>query len=352
MKILYLYSEIGAYNIPVLRHLVRDHRAEVHVVSWDRMRLKPYEPPPLAGVTYYARSSLTPRGIYKLAERLAPDLIYVSGWMDRGYLPTTQRFKARGVPVVTGFDDQWVGSLRQRLGAAIFPFYYRRFFSHAWVAGPRQYEFARRLGFGSEEIIFDMLSCDHGLFDQAAETLLAKRAAYPRSFLYVGNYRAVKGTDILAQAYRHYRSRYGGNWPLLCAGNGEMQGLLEGEPGIELLGFLAQPELARLCARVGVFILPSRHDQWGVVVHEFAAAGLPLLLSNHVGAKATYLIEGFNGWSYPDDSPEALAESMDRFSRQSDESLLTMGANSCKLARRIDPAISAGSLVSVIAARR
>jgi glycosyltransferase involved in cell wall biosynthesis len=352
MKILYLYSEIGAYNIPVLRCLVADHGAEVHVVAWDRAKLKPFSPPAVSGVTYYARSQLTEKTILELAERICPDLIYISGWMDRGYLPTASLFKRRGVPVVTGFDDQWVGNLRQRVGAAIFPFYYRRFFSHAWVAGPRQYEFARRLGFASDEILFDLLTCDYTLFNDAAETLAAKRSAYPRTFLYVGNFRAVKGTDILARAYREYRTEHGGTWPLLCAGNGEMQSLLEGEPGIELLGFVAQSELARLCARAGVFILPSRHDQWGVVVHEFAAAGLPLLVSAHVGAKATFLVEGFNGRSYPGNNPDALSRMMAEFSNQSDAALLKMSENSRRLARRIDPSVSAASLVSAISRKK
>ena len=348
MKIVYLYSELGPYNIPVFQCLTKTYRARIHVVHWDHKKLKPYIPATVENVSYYKRSEYSAKEIYRLAKSIDPDIIYISGWMDKEYLPTARRFKKKGIPVVVGFDDQWHGNLRQRLGAIAFPFLYKNYFSHAWVSGPRQYEFAKRLGFENRHIIIDMLSCDYNLFNEAGEALIQKRTRYPRTFFYVGNFSEKKGTDILLKAFKQYRRTFGGDWKLICIGNGEMWHLLENESGIEVIDYMYQREIVNLCARLGVFVLPSRREPWGVVVHEFATAGLPLLLSDSVGAKDTFLIEGYNGISYANNSVAALSRAMFDLSIKSESELLEMGSNSRKLASRITPATSAASFVSIV----
>ena len=69
MKILFLYSEIGPYNIPVFQCLVRNHGAEVHVVCWDKHRLTPYVPPPIQGVMWYRRSELSSKRSFRTPQR-------------------------------------------------------------------------------------------------------------------------------------------------------------------------------------------------------------------------------------------------------------------------------------------
>jgi len=347
MKILYLYSEIGPYNIPVFKCLTQFYGASIHVVHWDHKKLKPYSPPLVENVLYYKRSQYSSEQIYKLAQTIAPDIIYVSGWMDKDYLPTARRFKAHGIPVVSGFDDQWFGNLRQRIGVFAFRLHYKNYFTHAWVSGPRQYEFARHLGFDNRHILFDLYSCDYSLFDEAAKTLIKKRKNYPKSFLYVGNFSIKKGTDILVKSFKEYRRAFNGDWTLICVGNGELRHLLENEPGCEVIDYMNQHELAYLCGRSGVFVLPSRKEAWGVVVHEFATAGLPLLLSENVGAKASFFIEGFNGISYANNSADILSRAMFDLSEKADSLLQKMGENSRKLASRITPATSAASIVSI-----
>jgi glycosyltransferase involved in cell wall biosynthesis len=48
----------------------------------------------------------------------------------------------------------------------------------------------------------------------------------------------------------------------------------------------------------GCLILPSLHEPWGMVVHEFSAAGLPLILSDQVGSRFSYLINNENGYLF------------------------------------------------------
>ena len=121
MKILYLYSEIMPYNIPVLEEFVQNCNCEVHVVHWDHKGLNPYKPPKFGNVIYYKRSGYNKSQLLKLTREIQPDIINISGWMDKDYLSVVKKFKEQGIPVVTGFDDQWVGTLRQRVGSLIFP---------------------------------------------------------------------------------------------------------------------------------------------------------------------------------------------------------------------------------------
>lgn len=348
MKILYLYSELGPYNIPVIKVLVDRYHAEIRIISWDKNKLKPYIPPKVEGVSYYSRSAMTPRQICEFANEFDPDLAYISGWMDKGYLKAARMLKVRNIPVVTGFDDIWVGNMRQKIGALVFRCYLNRYFSDAWVAGPRQFEFARRLGFANKNIIYDLLSFDHNIFRNKAFGTSKAEGEYPKSFLYIGNFRKVKGTDILVRAFRHYRDTLSGTWRLTCVGNGKLKNLLRNQPDITVHNYLEQEELVRICQASGCFVLPSRHDQWGVVVHECAAAGLPLLLSKNVGAKSTFLIEGYNGMSYSGNSAEELAKAMHVMSHKSDEELLSMSANSIELSNRITPETSAANFVSLV----
>ena len=210
------------------------------------------------GVTFYKRSDYSSKDLLLFVLSLKPDIVYISGWMDKGYLKITSRLKKQGVPVVAGFDDMWEGRLRQRIGAILFPFYLKKYFSHAWVAGPYQFEFAKRLGFSNKEVIFDLLSANTAKF-----TLPERKKKEQKSFLYVGNFRAVKGTDILAEAYSIYRSELQGSWGLTCVGNGEMEEVLKYNKEIEIHPYANESELKAIASNCDVFVLPSRHDQWG-----------------------------------------------------------------------------------------
>jgi glycosyltransferase involved in cell wall biosynthesis len=75
-------------------------------------------------------------------------------------------------------------------------------------------------------------------------------------------------------------------------------------------GGLAEDELARRYVEADVFALVSRHEPWGVVVNEAAASGLPLVLSDRVGAARDLLREGENGFLVPADDVDAAASAL------------------------------------------
>src|SRR5262249_45925173 len=76
-------------------------------------------------------------------------------------------------------------------------------------------------------------------------------------------------------------------------------------------GFQAPERLSDYFGRCDVFILPSRHDGWGVVVNQALAAGLPIITSDAVGAGLDYVENGFNGLRVPACDVDALYPAME-----------------------------------------
>ncbi len=354
MKILYLYTELMGYNLPVLRQLVERYGARIDVIHWNRNKLTPFRPDPIPGVTFHERSAFSPAAMVEFALKISPDVVYITAWMDRGYLPVARALKARGVPVVTGLDSQWTGSLRQRVGAQLVRWVYKpRYFSHVWVPGPLQFEYAARIGFHKDEVICNLLTGDSPLFSQAARARAqasgGEKSLRPmHGFLFVGRFAQDKGIDTLVSAYDIYLKQYGGTWGLTCVGNGPMQALLDNRPGIVVEPFLSQPELVERALGAGAFVLPSRYEPWGVVVHEFATAGLPLILSDKIGARLQFLINGYNGYTFQGDTAASLAAAMHRISSLDDARRVAMGVASARLAQAVTPEIAAASLMSVV----
>jgi glycosyltransferase involved in cell wall biosynthesis len=54
---------------------------------------------------------------------------------------------------------------------------------------------------------------------------------------------------------------------------------------IQFLGFQQPNAMPEIFAAADAFVLPSRHDGWGVVVNEALGAGLPIIVSDRVGAR-------------------------------------------------------------------
>jgi glycosyltransferase involved in cell wall biosynthesis len=75
-------------------------------------------------------------------------------------------------------------------------------------------------------------------------------------------------------------------------------------------GGLSEAELAQHYVDADVFALLSRHEPWGVVVNEAAASGLPLLLSERVGAAYDLLRDGENGFLVPAEDAATAAEAL------------------------------------------
>jgi len=347
MKILFLHAEVMGYTMATINALINSGN-DVHVIHWDHKKLTPYQPPSISNLHMYPRSQMNKSAITKIVNEISPTITVVSGWMDKDYLSVVKGLRAKKSKVVVGFDDQWHGTIRQRWAALLGAFgFFNKYFSHAWVSGSYQFEYARRLGFNKKNIIFDLYSADIELFQKAYEkNVNNKHANYPRRFLFVGRFESIKGLDILLEAWEII-SRTNHNWELHLVGNGSMKERLMKISGIIVKDFMQPDELMSEVADAGCFVLPSQGEPWGVVIHEFAAAGLPIIASNVVGAASSFIIPGMNGVLFSVDDAKSLASKMLYIMELDNSDLARMGDISNALAKRITPESSAANLISI-----
>jgi len=345
MRIAVLFSRLSGYMAACLRTLREQHDVELLVIRIPPAENAPFDDRHFAWISrLYDRDALDAAEMKAHVERFAPDAIFMSGWFDRGYLQVARAMREQGVLVIAGSDAQWTGAWRQQLGRLIAPWYLHSAIDVLWVAGERQRQFARRLGYRGERCWSGVYCCDWDRF----ASCYAERHSWPRAFLFVGRYVRVKGIDVLVEAYRQYRHDASDPWPLICAGSGEMETQIEGQDGIENVGFVQPDELPGLMMRAGAFVLPSRREPWGVVVQEAAAAGLPLLCSDACGAAVHLLQDSYNGYVVQSKSADHLARRMTTISTGVDEQRARMGARSHELSKQFTPAQWADTLIEGI----
>jgi glycosyltransferase involved in cell wall biosynthesis len=133
-------------------------------------------------------------------------------------------------------------------------------------------------------------------------------------FLFCGQMIPRKGIDLLLAAFRRVLESGHVARLILAGREANVAAVLRELPSavsahIELVGFQAPAALPALFGRADVFVLPSRHDGWGVVVNQALGAGLPIIVSARVGA-SELITPGREGLIVPAGDVEALAAAM------------------------------------------
>jgi glycosyltransferase involved in cell wall biosynthesis len=158
-------------------------------------------------------------------------------------------------------------------------------------------------------------------------------------FLYCGQLIHRKGVDLLCRAFCELLQT-GANARLTLAGEGPLkESLQQAVPEryrdrVIFLGFQSMDALPRIFGDADVFVLPSRHDGWGVVVNQAVAAGLPVIATEAVGA-AEDLVQGQGtGWVIPADDEQAILNAMQQAIAEQRQ-LPVMSRNAFNIAKKI-----------------
>src|SRR5690606_26265527 len=142
------------------------------------------------------------------------------GWVDKDYLKISKLLKSKGVATVVVSDTQWKNTFKQRIGSWVYSWYIRSCFTKMMVAGPYQFEYARRLGFSKKNILFSNLSADTTVYGTQEVNL-----EFEKKILYVGNLEKVKGTHLLLSAWSKIIFKNG--WVLEIVGKGTYYNSIE-----------------------------------------------------------------------------------------------------------------------------
>lgn len=189
--------------------------------------------------------------------------------------------------------------------------------------------------------------CDIGRFAPAATPVreeIRRRLGLAGQvvFLYSGQLIERKGVDTLLRAFQQIAADRP-DWTLLLLGDGPMRQTLQSLVPPELAGrvrfpgHVPQGDLPDAFRAADVFVFPSRHDGWGVVLNEACGAGLPIIATRQTGAARELVVDGVNGFQVECDDVETLAGRMRELGSDPDLRR-TCGAESRRLVERLSVA--------------
>jgi glycosyltransferase involved in cell wall biosynthesis len=350
-KMLFLYTELAAYTTACMEHFVSKYSdAEIHLVRWPVNQEAPFEFEFGERIQVYERKNYTRETLTKLVSEINPDAILCSGWIDKDYVRICRQWKEK-VPVILAMDNKWFGTWKQQIARVISRFSILRGYNYAWVPGEAQKKYARRLGFPDDTIKTGFYAADAYFFGKQYEAhKTEKQNAFPHRFIFAARYYDFKGVNELWEAFVRLKKETSNDWELWCLGTGDIAPI--DHPEIKHFGFVQPTNLPEILKQTGVFILPSRIEPWAVAVHEYAAAGFPLLLSHAVGAKSAFLQENKNGFSFPPNDVDALVTAMRSIISLSDDKLVRMGEISHDVGMRITPDTWADTLYQFLTSKK
>lgn len=243
------------------------------------------------------------RGVLRELRRFRPEAVAVGGWNQPAFWQALAYTRARRIPLLVWIESTLRDARSESRALASARSAMVRGAAGAFVPGRAAAEYARSLGVPEERIALAPNAVDSDLF------AAADRA--PRDdciFLYAGRLDAEKGLDVLLEAFRDVPGE------LWIAGSGtEDERLRRLAPErVRFLGALDRDALAPVYAEADVFVLPSRSEPWGMVLNEAAAAGLPLVATDGVGAADDLIEEGVNGFRVRAGDAGALAAALRR----------------------------------------
>ncbi len=178
---------------------------------------------------------------------------------------------------------------------------------------------------------------------------------YRSYFLAINLFVPKKNILFLISSYAGYRQAAGTHaWDLVLCGDGELRPQIEKhitelalQDHIHLPGFLQQDELLPYFAHAQYFVHASIQEQWGLVVNEAMAAGLPVLVSNRCGCFDDLVIEGVNGFGFdPENAPQLTALMLKMSSPE--VNLKAMGSASLEHIQNFSPDYFAQGLMQAV----
>lgn len=356
VRLAYLVSHPIQYQAPLLRRIAAEPGIDLTVffgsdlsvssyrdegfgvnVAWDTPLLEGYRSEflrPLRDRRVISATSPISRGILSKLQytdgSLAFDALWVHGYASVNALLGIAAAKALGIPVLLRAES-WLGDRPRARWKALAKSFFFRALRHAITAtlpiGHHNREYWAHC-FGAAMPQFPMpYAVDNRRFAAQAQaaaagtqTLRAELGIEPGSpiILFASKLQARKQADHLLRAYRELLCATATAPPpsLLLVGEGEERTRLEALaqelalPRVHFAGFRNQTELPRFFALADVFVLPSRHEPWGLIVNEAMASGCPVIVSSDAGCHPDLITHGVEGFVYPQGDIPALAAAL------------------------------------------
>jgi glycosyltransferase involved in cell wall biosynthesis len=358
VRLAYLVSHPIQYQAPLLRRIAQEPDIDLTVffgsdfslrtyqdegfgvdVKWDVPLLDGYRHKFLPVIRDDGTQTVTTPlnyGIYSALRGDATepgfDLLWVHGYAMVNALHGMLAAKALGIPVLLR-GDMWLRD-RPRSGPKLllkklFFQFLKNMVDGILPVGTLNAEYWKHY-LGDELPLFLMpYAVDNDYFQQRSLEAAARRDELRQELglevgrpviLFASKLQQRKHCSDLLEAYEMLL-KDGGAYSLpylLIVGDGEERAALEkqaktkGLTDIRFCGFRNQSELPRFFDLSSVFVLPARHEPWGLIVNEVMNAGRAVIISDDVGCQPDLITDGVEGCVYPVRDVKALADALRR----------------------------------------
>jgi len=278
------------------------------------------------------------RALWRALDKCNPAIVAIPGWATVPALLALAWCRHHNVPAILMSDSQegdeprtwwkeWVKSrVVKQFGAGL-------------VGGTPHINYLSKLGVLHDRLYVGYDVVDNGYFSNGADLVRRNGPKFREKFSLPNHYflsssRFVEKKNLprLIDAYALLKARNGTNARhLVVIGDGSLRPDLEVQihklgltEQIHLPGFKQYDELPLYYGLADVYIQASTTEQWGLVVNEAMASGLPVLVSNRCGCGPDLVQEGVNGYTFDPYDVEALAELLAKISADR-TALETMG---------------------------
>ncbi|OGI19114.1 MAG: hypothetical protein A3B68_07950 [Candidatus Melainabacteria bacterium RIFCSPHIGHO2_02_FULL_34_12] len=251
------------------------------------------------------------------------DAIWIHGWNSfTNWLALFIAF-LRGVPVILRGESNllhetsfWKEAAKNFIYKTIF-----KKISCFLAIGKYNIDFYKHYDVPEEKIFLTPYTVNNNYFISKFTELAPKKNELRNKYhiptnipviLFCGKLISVKRPMDLLLAYEKASNLY--ESALIFAGDGILKNKIEDYvsknkiKNVYFLGFKNQSELPEIYAMSDLLVLPSVHEPWGLVVNEAMCFGLPIIVSDKVGAGGDLVREGINSFIYPVGGINALSE--------------------------------------------
>jgi len=283
-------------------------------------------------------------------EQAKPDVVTVNGWNNFGSLAAANCCVKRRIPMVVMSESArqdeartwWKEMIKRRIVDS---------YSAALVGGQRHVEYLVELGMPRDRIFtgYDVIDNSHfarrALEIRNSKSEIRTKYGLPENyFLASARFIEKKNLTRLIRAYTEYREKWKGDtpWDLVLLGDGPLRETLNTQLStlnlhshVHLPGFKQYEELPVYYALANAFVHPSTTEQWGLVVNEAIASGLPVIVSQRRGSDPE-LVPG-NGFPFHPMDEHELASLLFKMATLSDDERKRLRDASYKIAANFVP---------------
>ena len=275
-------------------------------------------------------------------KRYRPDVI-LTGEMGARSIQAVAYARMRKTPVVlwamlSEHTESERGSLRRFVRSNLV-----RQVNAIIVNGESGARYFQRMGVPDSKLVRVNQSLDMSAFMQIP---VDRPVQTPRRILHVGTVSERKGVQILLDALARVRAPY----ELTLVGDGPLRTELSRRTpaNVHWIGNVPYEQLPQFYAQADVLVFPSLGDEWGLVVNEALAAGVPVLGSSYAQSVEELIHDGVNGWSFTPNTADRTAVALERALQTPNEQLQRMRLAARESVQHLTPEAAAERIVETL----